>query len=274
MKLIEKFEELRNEKRAILAANFYNYETCKGIVKAAGKLNRSVILQLTPASIRYMGLQTAKNIARSVSKEENVESWLHLDHCGDIELIKTCLDEGFDSVMIDASDKTFGENSRITRTVVELSDKYQVNVEAELGYVPKPDSIVDSEKFTEPSDVKRFIDETGVTSLAIAIGTKHGFYKGEPKLDIDRLKKIRSVTHVFLVLHGASGIPAQMLREAIDNGITKVNVATDTKDQFMKSLKTSLLNSDEIDLRKIFPIAIEEIQKLVEQKIKIISMIN
>lgn len=274
MKLIEKFRELRNEKRAILAANFYNYETCKGIIKAASKLNQSVILQLTPASIRYMGLKTAKNIARSVSEEEEVESWLHLDHCGDVELIKECLDEGFDSVMIDASDKPYHENSRVTRVVVELAEKYDVNVESELGYVPKPDSVVDSEKFTEPSDVKRFIDETGVTSLAIAIGTKHGFYKREPKLDINRLKKIRSITDVFLVLHGASGIPEPMLQEAIANGITKVNVATDTKDQFMKSLKAALASSDEIDLRKIFPIAIEEVQKLVEQKIKIISMIN
>lgn len=274
MKLIEKFEELRNEKRAILAANFYNYETCKGIIKAASKLNQSVILQLTPASIRYMGLQTAKNIARSVSKEEGVESWLHLDHCGDVDLIKSCLDEGFDSVMIDASDQSFEQNSKITKTIVELANKYEVNVEAELGYVPKPDSIVEPDKFTEPLDVKRFIEETGVTSLAIAIGSKHGFYKGEPKLDIDRLKKIRSMTDTFLVLHGASGIPALMLKEAVINGITKVNVATETKDQFMKSLKTVLLDSDEIDLRKIFPIAIEEVQKLVEQKIKIISMIN
>jgi len=274
LKLIEKFEELRNEKRAILAANFYNYETCRGIIQAAGSLNQSVILQLTPASIKYMGLRTAKNIARSVSEEKGVESWLHLDHCGDVELIKYCLDEGFDSVMIDASDKPFDENSRITRTVVELAEKYEVNVEAELGYVPKPDSISESEKFTEPSEVKRFIVETGVASLAIAIGSRHGFYKGEPKLDIERLKRIRGLTDVFLVLHGASGIPAPMLQEAIASGITKVNVATDTKDQFMKSLKEALANSDEIDLRKVFPIATEEVQRLIEQKIKIISMIN
>jgi tagatose 1,6-diphosphate aldolase GatY/KbaY len=274
LKLVKRFEELRNEKRAILATNFYNYETCKGIIKAAGKLKQSVILQLTPASIKYLGLKTAKNIARSVSEEEGVESWLHLDHCADIELIKACLDEGFDSAMIDASDKPFDENSRITRSVVELAKKYEVNVEAELGYVPKPDSLVESDKFTEPLDAKRFIDETGVASLAIAIGSKHGYYKGEPKLEIDRLKQIRSLTDVFLVLHGASGIPEPMLQEAIANGITKVNVATETKDQFMTSLKTALANSDEIDLRKIFPTAIEEVQKLVEQKIKIVSMIG
>jgi fructose-bisphosphate aldolase class II/tagatose 1,6-diphosphate aldolase GatY/KbaY len=274
LKLVKKFEELQNEKRAILAANFYNYETCRGIIQAAGSLNQSVILQLTPASIKYMGLNTAKNIARSVSQDEGVESWLHLDHCGDVELIKACLDQGFDSVMIDASDKPFDENITITKTVAELAKKYEINVEAELGYVPKPDSLVESDQFTDPSDAKKFVEITGVTSLAIAIGSKHGFYRGEPKLDFDRLNKIRSLTDVFLVLHGASGIPEQMLREAILNGITKVNIATDTKDQFMKSLKTVLADSDEIDLRKIFPVAIEKVQKLVEQKIKILSMVN
>ncbi len=274
MKLLEKFEELRTHKRAILAANFYNYETCRGIIKAASNVNQSVILQLTPASIKYIGLKTSINIARSVSEEEGVKSWLHLDHCEDIELIKACLDEGFDSVMIDASDKTFDENCRITRSVVKIADKYNVNVEAELGFVPKSEGIVEEEKFTDPSDVKRFVEETGVSSLAVAIGSKHGFYKGEPKLDIERLKQIRSESDVFLVLHGASGIPEPMLKEAILNGITKVNVATETKDQFMRTLKIALVNSDEIDLRKIFPVAIDDVQKLIERKIKILSMID
>jgi fructose-bisphosphate aldolase class II/tagatose 1,6-diphosphate aldolase GatY/KbaY len=155
-----------------------------------------------------------------------------------------------------------------------MADEFNVNVEAELGYVPKPNSEIENDRFTEPSDAKRFVEETGISSLAIAIGSKHGFYKGEPKLDIARLKEIRKVTKAYLVLHGASGIPSEILREAICNGITKVNVATDTKDLFMKTLKEVLKNSDDIDLRNVFPIAINETQKMIEQKIKIVSMIN
>jgi fructose-bisphosphate aldolase class II/tagatose 1,6-diphosphate aldolase GatY/KbaY len=272
--LIKKFEKLQKQKRAILAANFYNYETCRGIIQAASSLNQSVILQLTPASIRYMGLQTAKNIARSVSEEEGVESWLHLDHCGDVELIKSCLDEGFDSVMIDASDKTIEENISITKQVVEMASKYDVNVEAELGHVPLPDSKIDNDKFTESEDAKRFVDETNVTSLAVAIGTKHGFYEGKPKLDINRLKKIRQITDAYLVLHGGSGLHSDLLREAIKNGISKVNVATETKDIFMKTLKEVLKNSDEVDLRKVFPQATDKVKEVIKQKLKIVTMMN
>ena len=274
MKLIEKLELVRKENKAMLATNFYNLETCRGISQAAGELQQPVILQLTPASIKYMGLKTAVNIARTVSSEEKVDAWVHLDHCNDIELIKSCLDEGFDSIMIDASDKAIEKNIKTSRQVVEMASKYDVNVEAELGYVPVPDSEIDNNKFTEPTDAKRFVDETGVTSLAVAIGTKHGFYKGEPNLDINRLKEIRKATDAYLVLHGGSGLPRESLIEAIKNGITKVNVATETKDIFMKTLKEVLKNSDEIDLRKVFPSATDEIKKLIEQKLKIVAMMK
>ena len=274
MRLIEKLKEFQHQKKALLAANFYNLETCRGIVKAAGKLESPVILQLTPGSIKYMGLKTAVGIARTVSAEENVQTWLHLDHCNDILLIKACLDEGFDSVMIDASDKNIDDNIIMTKQVVKIAEAYNVNVEAELGYVPKPNNEIENDKFTDPADAIRFAEETGITSLAIAIGSKHGFYKGEPKLDIDRLIAIKNVTDVYLVLHGASGIPAETLREAIKNGITKVNVATDTKDLFMKTLKEIMKNSDDIDLRNVFPPAVREVQKMIEQKIKTVSMIN
>jgi fructose-bisphosphate aldolase class II/tagatose 1,6-diphosphate aldolase GatY/KbaY len=221
-----------------------------------------------------MGLKTAVKIGRSVSDEFNAISWLHLDHCQDVKLIKLCLDEGFDSVMIDASDKRIEENIIITSTAVDLASKYDVNVEAELGSVPKPGYEIQPDRFTDPLEAERFVRETGVSSLAVAIGTKHGFYKGEPKLDIQRLIQISKITDACLVLHGGSGIPADMLKQAIKNGISKVNIATETKDLFIKTLKEKIQNSDEIDLRKIFPLAINEIQKLIEQKLKFVSMLN
>ena len=274
MNLLDKLKEVQIEKKALLAANFYNLETCKGIVQAAGKLNSSVILQVTPGSIDYMGLKTAIAIARTVSAKEKIQAWLHLDHCSNIELIKLCLDEGFDSVMIDASDKEIGENISITREVVKIAESYHVNVEAELGYVPKPNIEIDKNKFTEPMEAKRFVEETGITSLAIAVGSKHAFYDGEPKLDIGRIAEIRKVSEAFLVLHGASGITSDVLQAAVGNGVTKVNVATDTKDVFMKTLKNVLQNNDDIDLRNTFPVPINEVQKMIEEKIKVVNMLN
>lgn len=274
MKLVEKLKEVKRNNKALLAANYYNLETCKGIIKAAAELNQPVILQLTQSSIEYMGLKAAIRIGRTVSEEHSVVSWLHLDHCQDIELIKMCLDEGFDSIMIDASDKPVEENIKITKQVVDVASKYNVNVEAELGSVPKPGFEIEQDGFTNPQEAGRFVKETGVSSLAVAIGSKHGFYKGEPNLDIQRLIEIGKITDACLVLHGGSGISSEKLKEAVRNGITKVNIATDTKDLFMKSLKEIMKNSDEIDLRKVFPLAINEVQKLIEQKLKIVSMIN
>ena len=271
---MKKLKEVQNQKKALLAANFYNLETCKGIAQAAGILECPIILQLTAGSIEYMGLKTALAIARTVSEEENIQTWVHLDHCNDIKLIKSCLDEGFDSIMIDASDKNFEENISVTSQVVKIAEPYSVNVEAELGYVPKPNKEIDKNRFTEPLEAKRFVDETGVTSLAIAVGSKHGFYNGEPKLDIQRIAEIKKITDVFLVLHGASGIPSEILSEAVKNGITKVNVATDTKDLFMKSLKEILQKTDDIDLRNVFPFATNQVQKMIKNKIEIVSMTN
>jgi len=137
--------------------------------------------------------------------------------------------------------------------------------------VPKPDSEVEDDKFTIPVEAKKFVEGTGVTSLAVAIGSKHGFYKGEAKLDIERLKEIYAITDACLVLHGGSGIPAEIVREAIKNGICKVNVATETKDIFMKTLKDVMNKSSEIDLRKVFPVAINEIKNLIESKLRIVT---
>jgi tagatose 1,6-diphosphate aldolase GatY/KbaY len=273
LNLKDKLKEAQNSGRALLAANFYNLETCKGILRASAAMNMPVILQVTPGSVKYMGLLTAAAIARNAALEEGVECWLHLDHCDDSELIKRCLDQGFDSVMIDASDKEFEENVEVSRKVVEMSAPYNVNVEAELGYVPKPGSELIENKYTNAADAKKFVQSTGVTSLAVAIGTRHGFYKGEPKLDIDRLKKIKETINVILVLHGGSGIPSASLKEVIRNGISKVNIATETKDTFMRTLKDLLKDSDEIDLRNLFPKATAKVQELIEQKIKITAMI-
>lgn len=218
-----------------------------------------------------MGLSVAVNLAKSSLEEYNVEGWLHLDHSVSYELVHECLDAGFDSVMIDASEKPFEENMAITQKVVELAARYGANVEAELGYIAKLGQSKEKTGFTDPEEAKYFVEQTGINSLAVAIGSAHGFYTQEPKLDIKRLIDIHAATHVPLVLHGGSGIPGSSLKEAIKNGICKINLATEIKNIFMQTLKNSMAHNEDIDLRNVFPSAIDAVSRLVEEKLEIVN---
>jgi fructose-bisphosphate aldolase class II/tagatose 1,6-diphosphate aldolase GatY/KbaY len=271
MRLQDKLLQLKSERKAILAANFYNFETLSGILQAASNLKMPVILQLSESSIRYMGLTIATAMARAAIRESGVEAWLHLDHGSSVGMVQRCLDDGFDSVMIDASEKSLDENIRITRQVVKIATDFDANVEAELGFVAKLGQKQNEHKFTQPVDAKRFVDSTGVHALAIAIGSAHGFYKQAPKLDIELLSRINDNIPTPLVLHGSSGIPDAMLQEAIRNGICKINLATETKNTFMLALKERLRNNSEIDLRIVFPDATQAVVDLIEKKLKTIN---
>jgi len=271
MKLQEKYKELRNKPSALLATNFYNFETLNGILQAAVVTNSPIILQLTESSIQYMGLPIAFSMAKSAIKYYDVEAWIHLDHGGSFELVAKCLDAGFDSVMIDASEKPFMQNIEITRKVVKLAAKYGACVEAELGYVAKLGQSTEKRGFTEPEQAKVFVEKTGVDALAVAIGSAHGFYKEDPKLDMERLSQISTVTDAALVLHGGSGIPHTELSEAMKRGICKINLATEIKNIFMRTLQKHLENESEIDLRKVFPTATQAVTDLVTGKLKVVN---
>ncbi|MFA5818412.1 MAG: class II fructose-bisphosphate aldolase [Bacteroidales bacterium] len=270
MRLQDKLLQLKTERKAILAANFYNFETLSGILQAASILKMPVILQLSESSIRYMGLTVATAMAKTALREFAVEGWLHLDHGSSVEIVQCCLDEGFDSVMIDASEKSLDENIRITRQIVKIAAGYDANVEAELGFVAKLGQKQNKQGFTQPQDAIRFVDSTDIHALAIAIGSSHGFYKQSPKLDIELLARISDNIPTPLVLHGSSGIPDAMLQEAIQNGICKINLATETKNTFMLALKERLKNNREIDLRVVFPDATQAVVNLIVQKMKTI----
>lgn len=271
MKLQDKYIEYQKSSKALLATNFYNLETLQGVLRAAKQSNNSLILQLTRSSIEYMGLKAAFNLAKTLIKEFEIEAWIHLDHGDSYELAAACLDCGFDSVMIDASEKPFKDNIVISKKVVKLAEKYGACVEAELGYVAKLGQSKEKLGYTEPEEAKTFVEETGVDALAIAIGTAHGFYKHEPKLDLERLSKIHEITDAALVLHGGSGVPHPALIESIKRGIRKINLATEIKNIFMTTLKNSLRAGDEIDLRKVFPVAINSVTDLVSEKLKVVN---
>lgn len=271
MKLQDKFKELAQRKSALLATNFYNFETVKGIVMAAQALDMPIILQASPASIRYMGAGVAAALGRSMLNHFKVEGWLHLDHAHSIEIIKKCLEKGFDSVMIDASEQSFEENVRITRQVVNMAKPYGANVEAELGYVAKLGQSQERAGFTSPDEARDFVEQTGVDALAVAIGSAHGFYDEEPNLDLELLTKIDQTVDVALVLHGGSGIPDAQLQKGIRRGIRKINVATELKDRFMSALQQELANNEQIDLRKVFPPATQQLSDLVKEKLNVVK---
>jgi fructose-bisphosphate aldolase class II/tagatose 1,6-diphosphate aldolase GatY/KbaY len=272
MLLQQKLQQASKEGRALLAANFYNFETLSGLLQAARAKNKQIILQLSESSIDYLGLSMAEAMAREGLKQYGVEGWLHLDHGNSVEMAHRCLDAGFDSVMIDASEKSFEENIRMTTAVVKIAQRYNANVEAELGYIAKLGQQQIVSHYTQPGAAKSFVEATGVNALAIAVGTAHGFYKERPQLQLNLIAQIHDATPAALVLHGGSGVPAEQLKAAVENGIVKINLATETKNIFMKTLQRILSQTDEIDLRKVFPKATASVTQLIGEKLAIVSL--
>lgn len=272
MTLRDQLARNKNEGKALLATNFYNFETLSAVLTAAQSERSGIILQLSESSIRYMGLKIAKGLADSAIDQFGVTAWLHLDHGQDIDLIKKCIDIGFDSVMIDASEKPIAENIKITQEIVGYAKNHNINVEAELGYISK---LGQDQKmiYTQPQEAKMFVKATGISALAIAVGSAHGFYKEEPQLQIDLIGEINSVTSAALVLHGSSGIPDSQLQAAIKNGVTKINLATEIKNVFMKGLQRELKETNNIDLREVFPKATARAAALVKAKLRTINFV-
>jgi ketose-bisphosphate aldolase len=271
MNLKEKLKECRKNKKALLAANFYNFETLHAVIQAAKETESQIILQASESTLKYLGINTAANMAKAALKENNVTGWLHFDHGATIDLVRQCLDAGFDSVMIDASEASFKENIKTTLQVVKIAATYNANVEAELGYVAKLGQDQNLPMFTQPEEAKIFVDETGINALAVAIGNAHGFYKSAPQIQFELLKKISEVVAIPIVLHGSSGIPEKDLQKSIQLGICKINLATEIKNAFMKKLKSVLIENEDIDLRNVFPKATKEATALIVNKLNHIN---
>jgi ketose-bisphosphate aldolase len=258
---------------AIAALNFYNAETLIAHVRAANALNASIILQTTEATINYLGLPLILGMAEAAAAELKQPIALHLDHGSSYEAAAKCIDAGYTSVMIDGSKLPFDENCALTRRVVDLAHGAGVSVEGELGHVGQnSDSEDPTETFTRPEDAARFVAEARVDALAVAVGTAHGFYKGAVQVDFERLKEISDkIPDTPLVLHGGSGVSAELLRQAIACGIRKINFGTELKNAFTQAVKNSLSSSDDIDLRRTFQPAIAAVENISRSKIMICS---
>lgn len=240
-------KKARLEHYAVPAFNIHNLETMQVVVETVAELQSPVILAGTPGTYSYAGTENIIAIATELSKKHNIPLAVHLDHHENFDDIAYKIQAGVRSVMIDGSHFPFDENIQIVKNIVDYAHRYDVSVEAELGRLGgvEDDLVVDAKDalYTNPKQAVEFIRETGIDSLAIAIGTAHGLYKSEPKLDFDRLSEIYSMVDIPLVLHGASGVPDKDVRECIRRGICKVNVATELKIAFSDALKQYFIDN-------------------------------
>lgn len=259
---------------AVGAFNVNNMEIIQAITEAANELRAPVILQASQGAIKYAGVEYITALVKTASEKFDIPMTLHLDHGTDFEEIMKCIRNGFTSVMIDASKHELEENIRLTKEIVKIAHSVGVSVEAELGKIGgTEDQVVVSEAeatYTDPQEAKIFVEETGIDSLAVAVGTAHGVYKGEPKVDIERIREIDRMVDVPLVLHGSSGVSYETLENAVAAGIRKINIDTDVRASFATAVKSFVSeNPDEIDPRKILKPARREMTETVKEKIKV-----
>jgi fructose-bisphosphate aldolase class II len=257
---------------AVGAFNCSNMEIMQAIVSAAQASEAPVIIQFSQGAIKYAGLQYLVAMAGVAVRNATIPVALHLDHGTSLEQVMSCIEAGFSSVMFDGSKLPIDENITLTRQVVAAARPAGVSVEAELGKISgTEDDLVVGEResfLTDPEEARYFVEQTQVDSLAVAIGTAHGRYRGEPKLDFERLSKIRSLVRVPIVLHGSSGVPPGAIREAIARGVRKINIDTDIRQAFIGTVKQVLDRAaDEIDPRKILGPAREAVVEILREKI-------
>lgn len=266
-------------KYAIPAFNIHNLEDMRACVEAAYELSSPIILAATPGTFSFSGLKNIIAIANSLSEMYPIPIALHMDHHHDFATIKAGIDNGIKSVMIDASSLSLKENITLTKKIMTYAIKFDVSVEAELGKIGgvEDDLVVDQKdiEYTSPSVVKKFVEETNVNSIAVAIGTAHGIYHTPPILNIELLKKIKVICSTPLVLHGGSGLSKNQIQSCIANGCAKVNIGTELKAPFATSIYKSLYQDiTKNDPRQYLKQAVIDLKKLVKTKIAICKSIN
>ncbi len=257
---------------AVGAFNAENMEMVKAIIAAAEELRAPVMIQTTSSTIKYGTVATYAAIVAAEAKKASVPVCLHLDHGSSYELAVQCVMAGYTSVMMDGSKLPFEENIAVSRKVAEMAAAVGIPCEAELGKVGGKEDEVEAEADTntDPEEAREFVERTGITSLAVAIGTAHGFYVGTPVLDLERLSEIRKVVEVPLVLHGASGLTDDQVRECVKRGICKVNFATELRNAYSRAVEAYLQDhANTIDPKAYGKAAMAAVTDLVKARMKV-----
>ena len=283
----DELKKARNGGYALGAFNTNNLEATKAICAAAKKSNFPIIIQTTPGAIDYAGLRQIFEIVKTEIEEAGIEAALHLDHGKDFEVVKKCIDIGYRSVMIDGSKLPFAENVALTKRVVDYAKPKNVSVEAEIGAIGTdegaasgkagagvPASVEDGMReltkaiMSSPDEVKRFVELTGVDSIAVSVGNEHGAPEGE-KINLKLLEEISKIIEIPLVMHGASGLSDEDIKAVIGLGIAKINIDTQIRKAFIAGL--SNINAETRDYREILKISMENIEEVVKEKIGLFS---
>lgn len=272
-------QQAKKEGYAIGAFNANNMEIVQAIIETAEEERAPVILQASQGAIQYAGVDYIAAIVRVAAEKATVPVALHLDHGTSFEQNVECIRAGFSSVMFDGSKLPLQENIAITKRVCEVAHIVGVSVEGELGQIPKSGENITREQLEKmmanPAEAEEFVKKTGVDALAIAVGNVHGMKTQEAQIDIARIEKIRKLTDIPLVLHGASGIPDESVKKAIKAGICKINIDTELRKAFVRGINTVIKeNPNEIDPRKILGKAKAEMKEAVHEKIRLFGCNN
>lgn len=265
-------EDAQKEGYAVGAFNVENMEMVKAVIAAAEELRAPVMLQTTPSTVKYGSIETYAAMVAAEAGKATVPVCLHLDHGSSYELAVQCLDVGYTSIMIDGSGESFEDNIALTKKVVAIAAARGIPVEAELGKVggKEDDLDVKVDTDTDPAEAQIFAAQTGIDSLAVAIGTAHGFYAGTPVLDKTRLSEIKHLVSIPLVLHGASGLRDEDIIECVKRGICKVNFATELRVAYTAAMKQLWKDSPDIFDPKAFGKAgMKAVTELVKGRMKV-----
>jgi fructose-bisphosphate aldolase class II len=258
---------------AVGAFNTNNLEMTRAIIEAAEEEQSPVIIQTSQSAIKYAGSEEIMGIVKIMADKASVPIALHLDHGTNWDVVMQCLRNGWTSVMYDGSKYEFEKNVELTKLVVDIAHPMGVSVEAELGKIGGVEDEINvdsrSATMTDPDEADIFVERTSVDFLAIAIGTAHGVYKGEPKLDFERLDIIKKRLNMPIVLHGASGVPEEDIKKAVSLGVNKINIDTDLRQAFQRAMhKFVKENPDVYDPRKMLAPTTNAIKEVVKTKMR------
>jgi fructose-bisphosphate aldolase class II len=267
-------QKAKREGYAVGAFNLNNMEIAQAIVETAEEERSPVIMQASQGAIQYAGIDYITAIGRAAAERATIPLSLHLDHGTSFEQNVECLRAGFSSIMFDGSKLPLQENIAITKRICETAHIVGVSVEGELGQIGKISDKITKEQLEKmkanPQEALEFVKQTGVDALAIAVGNIHGMQKQEAEIDIPRIETIERLTSIPLVLHGASGIPNESVRQAIKAGICKINIDTELRKAFVRGIN-AILKEDpsSIEPRKILGKAKTEMKEAVREKIRL-----
>lgn len=261
---------------AVGAFNVSDMEMAMGAVRAAEEMKAPIILQVAEGRLRYSPLELLGPVMMAAARHCQMPTAVHLDHGATIETIHLALRLGFTSVMFDGSKYPLEENIARTREVVALAREYGADVEAEIGRVGGAEGDYKSVDVlvTSVEEAKRFVEETGVDALAVAIGTAHGNYRTQPELRIDRLKEIAAVVSCPLVLHGGTGLTEQDFHDCLQNGIQKINIATASYDASARQIKTVYQEKPEANYFDFSDAIVQGTYQNVKKHMEIFGLLN